>query len=158
MYHYIVRQIVRRAFRRLSAGDYEAVLARFAPTVAFRFSGDHAMGGELYGVPEVRAWFQRVYRLFPGIGFEPLAIVVQGWPWNTVAATRFRVRAPLHGGRPYANEGMQFLRLRWGRVVEDCLYEDTHALVEVFHDLARQGQAEALAPPLTSGRTGRMDA
>jgi len=149
MYGFIVRRLVRRSFRRLSAGDYETVLKQFSPDIVFCFSGEHALGGELRGVEPTRRWFQRIYRLFPGIGFEPQAVVVNGWPWDTVVATRFRVRAWMSGDRPYSNEGMQLLRLRWGRVVEDRIYEDTHGLVEALRYLADRGVDEALEGPLT---------
>ena len=49
MYKLIVRQIVRRTFARLSAGDYEAVVKQFGPRSRFVFSGDHALGGERRG-------------------------------------------------------------------------------------------------------------
>jgi len=81
MYGFIVRRLVRRSFRRLSAGDYETVLKQFSPDIVFCFSGEHALGGELRGVEPTRRWFQRIYRLFPGIGFEPQAVVVNGWSW-----------------------------------------------------------------------------
>jgi deazaflavin-dependent oxidoreductase (nitroreductase family) len=45
---------------------------------------------------------------------------------------------------------MQFLRLRWGRVVEDRLYEDTQRLVEALAYLAERGNGEAGAPPLSA--------
>jgi ketosteroid isomerase-like protein len=101
-----------------------------------RFSGDHPMGGEHRGPDEVRAWFERVHGYFPDLRFEPIDIVVDGWPWNTRVATRFRVSATLPDGRPYENEGMQFLRLRWGKVFEDYLYEDTQKLAT---ELERMG-------------------
>ena len=52
-------------------------------------------------------------------------MVVNGWPWNTVVATHLTISATLPDGRAYRNEGMQLLRLRWGRVVEDLIFEDT---------------------------------
>lgn len=148
MYRLIVEQLLRRGFRHLSAGDYEYVVATFAPDAAFSFSGDHALGGALRGREAVRGWFQRLFHLFPDFAFVPQTIAVSGWPWNTVAATRFRVRATLPDGAIYHNEGMQFLRLRWGRVVEDRLYEDTQLLAATLAALAEMGVAEALAPPL----------
>jgi ketosteroid isomerase-like protein len=148
MYHSIVRRIVRQGFRHLSSGESEAVLKSFAPDVTFCFLGNHALGGEQHGVPAVREYFKRIYRLFPGIQIEPQAIMVHGWPWDTIVTTRFVVRAPLPYGRTYTNEGMQFMRLRWGRAVEDYLYEDTHKLIEALQYLAKQGMHEALAAPL----------
>jgi hypothetical protein len=38
---------------------------------------------------------------------------------------------------------MQFLRLRWGRVVEDRLYEDTQKLAAVLERAPQPGTAEA---------------
>jgi hypothetical protein len=55
-------------------------------------------------------------------------------------ATRFAVSATLPDGRPYTNEGMQYLRLRWGRAVEDYLYEDTKLLAA---ELERMGAASS---------------
>ena len=125
MYKLIVKQIVRRTFRRLSAGDYERVVRQFGPESRFVFSGDHRLGGERRGQAAVRAWFGEMLRLFPGIRIEAQDVVVNGWPWNTVVATHLAISATLEDGRPYRNEGMQLLRLRWGRVVEDLIFEDT---------------------------------
>jgi ketosteroid isomerase-like protein len=149
MYHSIVRGRVRQGFQYLSSGACEFVLQSFAPDITFCFLGTHALGGQHRGVPAVREYFKRVYRLFPGIQIEPQTIMVQGWPWDTIVTTRFVVHAPLPRGRMYRNEGMQFMRLRWGRAVEDYLYEDTHKLIEALHYLALQGVEEALAAPLS---------
>jgi len=56
------------------------------------------------------------------------SMIVQGWPWNTLVATRLSIAAPRRDGSLYENEALQFLRLRWGKVVEDRLYEDTYKL------------------------------
>ena len=130
MYKLIVRQIVRRTLARLSAGDYEAVVKQFGPRSRFLFAGDHALGGERRGQEAVRAWFEEMLGLFPGIRIEPQTVIVNGWPWNTVIATHLTISATLADGRAYRNEGMQLLRLRWGPVVEDLIFEDTLKLNE----------------------------
>jgi ketosteroid isomerase-like protein len=141
MYKFIVRQIVRRTFARLSAGDYEAVVKQFGPRSRFFFAGDHALGGERRGPDSVREWFREMFHLFPGIRIEPQDVVVNGWPWRTTVATHLAISATLPDGRPYRNEGMQLLRLRWGRVVEDLIFEDTQKLdAELTH--MQQAQAE----------------
>ena len=136
LYGWIVRRQVRAGFASLSAGTAEPVLRQFAPEVLFWFSGEHALGGERHGVAEVRAWFEQLYRAFPGISFAVRQVVVAGGPWDTRVATRFGVRAPRLDGSVYENEGVQLLRLRWGRIVEDRLYEDTQALAS---ELAARG-------------------
>lgn len=130
MYQAIVRRIIRRGFRALSTGDYEQVLRLFHPQITFAFAGTSSLGGERCGVEAVRAWFQHLYACFPGIQFTVRQVIVQGWPWNTLVATRFSLAAPRPDGSVYGNEGMQLVRLRWGRVVEDRLYEDTQKLAQ----------------------------
>ena len=128
MYKAIVRRIVCTGFRALSEGDYEQLLRQFHPQVIFSFAGPAPLGGERKGVEAVREWFQRMFSYFPGIRFTVQHVIVQGWPWNTLVATRLSIAAPRADGSMYRNEAMQFLRLRWGKVVEDHLYEDTYKL------------------------------
>jgi ketosteroid isomerase-like protein len=150
VYHWIVKQKVRRGFRKLSAGDSKAVLRQFAADAVFSFSGRHSLSGEHYHVATVRLWFERLYRLFPGISFEVLDVVSRGWPWNTVVATHFSVHVKRLDRQAYHNQGMQYLRLRWGKVVEDRIYEDTQKLAAELQDMAQQGVGEALYAPLVS--------
>jgi ketosteroid isomerase-like protein len=139
MYKAIVRRIVRTGFRALSAGDYEQVLRQFHPGIIFSFAGPAPLGGERRGVGAVRAWFQRLFSYFPGIQYTVHQVIVQGWPWNTLVATRLSVAAPRADGSVYQNDVMQFLHLRWGKVVEDHLYEDTYKLVnELQQRLSRE--------------------
>jgi ketosteroid isomerase-like protein len=144
MYKFFVRQMVRRAYRQMSEGDYEAVLKQFGPATVFEFAGSHELGGERRGVTAIRPVFERIFDRFPDLRLEPHAIVVNGMPWNTTVAVRFRVRATVNG-EPYANEGVQFLRLSWGRVVEDRLYEDTQKLATALERIARSRATPAPA-------------
>ena len=148
MYHFIVAQKVRQGFREMSKGNYQAALALFAEDVYFSFSGDHAMGGECHTKAQVTQWFERLYRIFPGVQFEVRSVAVSGWPWNTTATTQFTVRATLRDGQPYENRAIQFLRLRWGKIVEDVIFEDTHKLVLTLNRIAEQGNREAMAAPI----------
>jgi ketosteroid isomerase-like protein len=144
VYKFIVKRLVRRTFRRLSKGDYEAIVRQFGPESRFVFSGDHVFGGERRGQQAVREWFRQMLGLFPGIRIEPREVVVNGWPWNTVIATHLMIEATLEGGRQYTNEGMQLLRLRWGRVVEDLIFEDT---LKLDSELKRMSEREPVGVP-----------
>jgi ketosteroid isomerase-like protein len=143
VYKLIVKRIVRRMFRRLSQGDYEPIVKQFGPSSRFMFAGEHALGGERRGQEEVRLWFRETLRLFPGLQIVPQDVVVNGWPWNTVIATHLAISATRTDGREYRNEGMQLLRLRWGRVVEDLIFEDT---LKLEAELRRFEPAEPQAP------------
>jgi ketosteroid isomerase-like protein len=151
MYKAIVRRVARGAYDKLSRGDFDALVEQFSPGVHFFFAGDHALAADLHGRDAAREWFERVGRVMPGLRLTPRQIVVSGWPWNTTVATYFGVHATLEDGSAYENTGMQLLRLRWGRVVEDLVYEDTQKLAAVLTRVAEGGVEEARAPALGTG-------
>ena len=138
----MVRRIARGTYRALSRGDYERVVESFAPDAVLSFPGDHSLSGTFEGRPAIHDWFERLYESFPDLGLEPETIMVNGFPWDTVVATRFTATATLPSGRPYVNKGMQFLRLRWGRVVEDFLYEDTQLLAAALAESSATGGSD----------------
>jgi len=149
MYHALIRRRLRHVFALLSAGNFEPVVAKFAPAFEHTFSGNHPLGGTRRSADAVRQWFARLYRLFPSLSFEIKAIVVSGWPWDTRAAVEWIDRATPADGVPYVNEGMHSVRIRWGRVVRLRAYLDTSIVEETCRRLARAGVTEAAAPPIT---------
>jgi ketosteroid isomerase-like protein len=128
MYRHVIARTMRRNFARLSRGDYDPIVRRFAEDSVLEMNGDHALAGERRGRAEAAEWFRATWEAFPDLRLLPRDVVVTGPPWNTRVATRFDVRATLPDGTEYRNAGMQYLRVRWGRVVEDRLYEDTQRL------------------------------
>ncbi len=77
-YRYAVEGVVRFAFSRLSAGDYQTLLKACASDVEHTFSGDHALGGTRHNKEALRHWFERLFRLFPGLDFEVKRVMVRG--------------------------------------------------------------------------------
>lgn len=157
MYKTLVRRIVHAGFHSVNRGDYEQLLRQFEPQVVFSFAGPAPLGGERRGVEDVREWFQRLFSYFPGIQFTVEQVIVQGWPWNTLVATRLSVAAPRADGSTYQNEAMQFLRVRWGKVVEDRLQEDSYKLaIELQNRLGdeetKEGKKQSL---LQKGESSR---
>jgi ketosteroid isomerase-like protein len=148
MYHMFVRRTAVWAFAQLNAGNYAALLDRCAPQVQHSFAGEHALGGSRRGIPALRNWFQRLYRLFPNLEFEIVDVLVRGWPWNTRVIVRWIDRAQLAGNLNYENTGVHALRLRWGRLTHLQAYLDTQIITATCEHLAAQGIAEAAAPPL----------
>ncbi|PZF86306.1 nuclear transport factor 2 family protein [Jiangella anatolica] len=129
VYHAIVRAKVRRLWTRIAeTGDFRHAVAQAAPDVRFRFVGDSALGAELTGRDEFARWFARAAETLPGLRLEPAEIMVKGWPWNTTVVVRLAVSATLADGSAYTNEGVQWVRIRWGRMVDDYVLEDTARL------------------------------
>jgi ketosteroid isomerase-like protein len=79
----IIRRNIRAAFAALSRGDAPALLANMSPHVHHTFPGHHALGGVRTTRDDVSAWFDRLFRLLPGLEFRIRALAVDGWPWNT---------------------------------------------------------------------------
>jgi ketosteroid isomerase-like protein len=138
MYHQIVAKTVRQGFKDISAGQFEKALIKFAPNVIFSFLGDHPLGGEKYGIEAVGTWFKQLHDLFPNLSIKPSSIIVSGWVWNTLVVTHFEVQATLSNTELYSNQGLQILRIRWGKIVEDRLFEDTDKLQKALHYLKAQ--------------------
>ncbi len=149
MYAQIVKRTIRDGFRQLSSGNPQPILDKFAPDAHFVFLGDHAMGADLRTSGAIRQWFERILRLFPGIQIEPVEVIVSGMPWDTLVVVHLAIRATLPDGRVYHNRGLQMVRLRWGKIVEDYVYEDTHVLIHELGNLAGKGVREAVAMPIT---------
>lgn len=129
VYHTIVRTKVRRLWARIAeTGDFKLAVALAAPDVRFRFVGDPPFGAELRGRDEFARWFEQAQENLPGLRLRPTDIVVKGWPWNTTVVVRLTISATLADGTAYSNEGVQWVRLRWGRMVDDYVLEDTARL------------------------------
>jgi ketosteroid isomerase-like protein len=118
----IVRWRVGRAYAALAAGDAGPALKGFAENGRFIFPGDHAWAGDRQGPEAIAEWFQQFARVHPR--FDLMDVIVSGAPWNLRCAIRFADRI----GDDYVNEGVQYVRLRWGRIVLDRIYLDTQAV------------------------------
>jgi ketosteroid isomerase-like protein len=128
MYRMIVASKVRATWRSIAAGDVEAAGRMADANMRFRFVGDTALGADLSGREAFMDWFRATGQRLPGLSFEVRDVLVGGWPWDTRVAVRLDISAPLVDGTIYRNEGVQWLRLRWGRMVDDWVIEDTIAL------------------------------
>jgi ketosteroid isomerase-like protein len=148
MYHALVRRRIRREFERLSAAQFDAMLAGLAPDVRHVFPGDHPLGGERRTVDGVARWFERLHRLFPGHDFTVHRIVSGGWPWSTWVAVQWTARLTPQVGPPYINDGAHWIHIRWARVTDFHAYLDTQLVAEACRHMAVNGVDEAGADPI----------
>jgi ketosteroid isomerase-like protein len=65
----------------------------------------------------MRRWFEPLFRLLPNLAFKIKHIAVSGSPWDTTIVVEWGDTAPLPGGRPYVNDGVHVMRMRWGKVI-----------------------------------------
>jgi ketosteroid isomerase-like protein len=135
MYAWCVGVLVRRGFRKLNAGDASGALGMFAPDAHFFFPGRHSFAADLRDPEQIQAWFERFVALGPH--FEIADVIASGPPWNMRVGVRFADHIALPDGGNYENEGMQYLRLCWGRVHLDRIFLDTQAMADIDPVLPR---------------------
>jgi ketosteroid isomerase-like protein len=128
MYRKIVASRTRAVWRAIDAHDLDTPWRLATPDLRFRFVGDSPLGADLAGRDAFRAWLASVMDRFPDLRFEVKDIAVNGWPWRTRIAVRLGIRATLADGSIYRNHATQWLTLRWGRMTDDWVLEDTVAL------------------------------
>lgn len=150
-YHSIVRRSLVQGFRGVDNHNYAALADHFAPDVHHRFGGEHSLGGERHDSKTVVAWLERVGRVLPDLTFTITDVAVAGWPQNTTATARWNAFATLADrGEPYVNRGVHVVRLRWFKITEMDVYQDTEILRAALDRQAAAGIAEATANQLTS--------
>jgi ketosteroid isomerase-like protein len=137
MYAWLVGIMVRRGFRRLNAGDPAGALGMFAPDARFFFPGRHSWAADLSDPEQIRAWFERFVKLGPH--FEIADVIASGPPWNMRVGVRFSDHIAFPAGGEYRNEGMQYVRIRWGRVRLDRVFLDTQAVADADSLLSGAG-------------------
>jgi ketosteroid isomerase-like protein len=138
----------QRGLRAVERGDLDALLSQFSPQCTLRFIGDTPLGAELSGLADIRRWFERFARLLPAPRFEIRRLMIVGPPWQQRLAAHVAISSTVDG-EPYRNEFAHFLAIRWGRVIDDLVLEDTQKWERACRRLVDGGVAEASAPGLT---------
>lgn len=149
MYHFIVKQKLRRAFADINAGHYERILPQFAEKHRHIMYGNHALGGERNTLASTTQWYARLQRLLPDLRFNLQAVAVAGWPWNTTATVVWTDQFTLPDGTPGNNQGVHVFTLEWGRVTSLVVHCDTEKLAGYCASMAAQGLAEAGAAAIS---------
>lgn len=122
MYCWLMARGLRFVVERLMRGQPRLALAMLDQDIRMVFPGQNSFGGVHAGKPAMRAWLERFVALRPD--YRVHDVVVNGPPWNTRAAIRLSDAI----GDDYTNEGVQWLQLRWGKVVLDEVFLDTERI------------------------------
>jgi ketosteroid isomerase-like protein len=124
VYRWIVGRIARRLICQAVSGRPETALRMAAPDLRFVFPGDSSFAADYRDRTSFAAWLHRFAALKPEYRVED--VIVTGPPWNTRVAVRFHDRI----GTDYENEGMQYLKMRWGKLTHDRIFLDTKAVAD----------------------------
>jgi ketosteroid isomerase-like protein len=137
----------RRGLRAVERGDFDAVLRQFDQRCALTFIGDSPLGAQLTGRADIRRWFERFGRLLPRPRFDVQRLVISGPVWQQQLAAHVFIHSTV-AGEPYRNQFAHFLTLRWGKVVNDLVVEDTQMWERATRRLVEAGVSEAADGPL----------
>ncbi len=126
MYARLVDRHTRRVYAHFNAGNAEPAIKRFAEDAHLIFRGKSSLAADLQGKPDIAVWLRNLMQL--DLRWQIHDVVVQGTPWNTRLVTRYTVSAGHHPGHDrLIYEGVQYARLRWGRVRLDDILPDTES-------------------------------
>jgi ketosteroid isomerase-like protein len=137
MYSWIVGRALRMTIDRLNSGDAQAVLRMFHKDAHLVFPGHSSFAGDHRGKPRIEAWLERFVALQPKFVIHD--VTVAGPLWNMRVGMRFSDRIPTPDGGMYENEGMEYIRIRRGKVVEQRVYLDTERVAGFDARLAAAG-------------------
>jgi ketosteroid isomerase-like protein len=154
VYKTIVARNARRSYRLLSQGNPEkGVVAGVADAFEHAFIGDPDLpiAGVVHSKHALRQVFDRIGALLPGLQLHPKRIVVSGWPWNTTVMSWVQLRGRTAAGEPYANDLLQVMTIRFGKIVALHQLEDTQRLAAACERMAEAGIADADAAPIREG-------
>ena len=124
MLSWLVKQLISRVMARNRAGDIRATLLLDAPDLTFVFPGRNSWSGTFQTRDAHRRWLERLVRA--GIKTDVDEVVAGGFPWRMTACIRGRSWCDTPSGeRIYENRYVIWGKLRWGRLQEYEVYEDT---------------------------------
>ena len=137
MYAWMVGKLIRFIYREAAAGRPRIVTALASPDVELHFPGANSFAGSFRGKTELRQWLARFGSASPTFTIHD--VLVSGPPWNMRVALRFSDAI----GEHYRNQGMEYLRLRRGRVSRIEVFLDTETI-----SAWERGHPEAVPAPL----------
>lgn len=125
MQSWLATRLTRYLMARLRAGDPRPTNRLDAPDVTLTFPGQNSWSGRYRGKAEVGRWRQRMAAA--GIQIFADEVVAVGPPWHS----RLLIRGhdylrDASGTTVYDNRYVIWAHLRWGRLKEYEVYEDTH--------------------------------
>jgi ketosteroid isomerase-like protein len=122
MYSWLVGRVIRLGYQQALAGQPRLLMTLAADDIEFVFPGQNSFAGTFRGKEPLAAWLRRFASLRPD--FHVLDVVVGGSPWNMRIGVRFSDAI----GDDYRNQGMEYLRVRRGRLQQLQVFCDTETI------------------------------
>jgi ketosteroid isomerase-like protein len=140
MLSWLAGKMIVRNMDSMRAGDPQPTLAMDAADVEFRFPGDSSFAPGARGKPELERWLARFIEI--GLQIYPDEVILKGFPWRQTICVRGQIHLDRPGdGRVYDNRYVIWGHIRWGKLREYEVYEDTEETRRLDEYLARAGEA-----------------
>jgi ketosteroid isomerase-like protein len=124
MLSYTVFRLISWVMARTRAGDIRPTLMLDHDDIRFVFPGSNSWSGTFLGKHEHQRWLERLVHV--GVKTEPDEVAVSGFPWNMRVCIRGRSWWDnASGERIYDNRFIIFGHIRWGKLRDYEVYEDT---------------------------------
>jgi ketosteroid isomerase-like protein len=139
MLSWLAGKLIARNMKAMREGDMGPTVAMYADDVKFRFPGKNSFAPGAGNKGELEEWLQRFIRL--GLQIYPDGVMVTGFPWKQTVAVRGHIHLDdPEDGRVYANRYVIWGHMRWGKMREYEVYEDTEETVRLDAWLERTGR------------------
>jgi ketosteroid isomerase-like protein len=120
----IAKLMIARNMKAMRAGDPGPTLAMDAEDIRFTFPGDSSFAPGASGKRELQQWLERFAEL--GLQIYPDEVILKGFPWRQTICVRGRIHLDdPRDGRVYDNRYVIWGQIRWGKLREYEVYEDT---------------------------------
>jgi ketosteroid isomerase-like protein len=126
MQSWLARRVIGYVMGQTRKGNIRPTLLLDAPDVTLTFPGDSSWSGTYRGREAVESWLKRFVDV--GLQIYPDEVAVTGPPWRSTVCVRGRdfLDSPT-GERVYENRYVIWGHMRWGRLTDYEVYEDTIA-------------------------------
>jgi len=141
MYSWIVRRALLRLEKQMEAAEVDKLIGAYADDAVMVFPGESSWSGEHRGKPAIRRWLERFVAVRPV--FSVGEVAVAGPPWNMRIMFRFSDRIVAPDGFDYRNAGMEYVHMRFGKIVEHRVHLDTQRVAELDNHLEAGAPAAA---------------
>lgn len=139
MLSWLAGKLIARNMKAIREGDMAPTTAMYAEDVKFRFPGKNSFAPGADGKAALEGWLARFIRL--GLQIYPDEVALTGWPWKQTISVRGHVHLDdPQDGRVYENRYVIWGHMRWGKMREYEVYEDTERTEALDAWLRRTGK------------------
>jgi hypothetical protein len=140
MLSWLAGKLIARNMGSIRAGDAGPGLAMDAEDIRFTFPGRNSFAPGAGNKRELEAWLERFIEI--GLQIYPDEVILKGFPWRQTICVRGHIHLDdAEEGRVYDNRYVIWGHIRWGKLHEYEVYEDTEETSRLDEYLSRRTAA-----------------